>query len=346
MTETSVELELDPRVRVEPGARLGPFARLSDGSLLTVGDNATCTSRDEGQTWSRPRRMVRGDGEGLPGTSGVLVHTRAGALVYVYMDLAGFRWEWDSRQREAAPDVHLDVWAIRSLNEGRTWRDRQCIQRGYCGALIDAIETRSGRIVVPVQDLVRHPSRHAIRPCTSADQGKTWAPANVLDLGGHGHHAGTMEPTLTELNDGRLWMLLRTNLGRFWSTWSDDDGQSWRVLGPSGIDASSAPAHMVRLASGRLVLVWNRERPTDGSEPFRRGGDDFSDEVVSWHREELSLALSADDGQTWSDPVVILRAPGGQPSYPYVFEARPGELWVSTLFGTRVALRLRESDFV
>jgi len=347
MTQDLDKLELDPRVRVAPEARLGPFVRLGDGSLLTVEENATRTSVDEGATWSRARKMVRGAGPGLPGPGGVLVRTGEGVLVYVYMDLPNFHWEWDSGRHEADDAVKLDVWTVRSLNDGRTWRDCQCIQRGYCGALIDAIETSSGRIVVPVQDLLRNRTRHAIRPCTSGDQGKTWAPSNLLDLGGHGHHAGTMEPTLVELGDGRLWMLLRTNLDQFWSTYSDDDGQSWRVLQPSGIDASSAPAHMVRLASGRLVLVWNRARPSGGGEPFRRGGDDdFSGEVASWQREELSMAFSSDDGGTWSEPVVMVRVPGGGPSYPYVFEARPGELWVSTMFGTKLALRLQESDFV
>ena len=341
------EMELDPRVEMAEGDRLGPFARLADGSLLTVEENATRTSSDGGKTWSRPRKMVRGEGPGLPGPSGVLVRTREGVLVWVYMDLHGFHWEWDSRRHEAAADVQLDVWAIRSLNEGRTWRDRQCIQRGYCGALIDAIETSSGQIVVPVQRLAREPSRHAICPYTSSDQGKTWAPANLLDLGGHGHHGGTMEPTLAELGDGRLWMLLRTNLDQFWSAYSEDDGRSWRVLHPSGIDASSSPGFLLRLASGRLALVWNRLNPSRGPAAARRGGDaELSEVPASWQREELSLALSADDGQTWSDPTVILRVPGGGPSYPYVFEAEPGLLWVSALFGTRLGLRLREGDFI
>ena len=72
---------------------------------------------------------------------------------------------------------------------------------------------------------------------------------NIIDLGGHGHHDGAMEPTMVELSDGRLWMLIRTNLDRFWSAFSSDQGLSWRVIRPSDIDTSSAPAAMARLAS-------------------------------------------------------------------------------------------------
>src|SRR3546814_5276299 len=70
-----------------------------------------------------------------------------------------------------------------------------------------------------------------------------------------------MEATIAELNDGRLWMLIRTNYGRFWESFSDDRGRSWRVLMPSDIDASTAPGQLARLASGRLALAWNRLYP-------------------------------------------------------------------------------------
>jgi hypothetical protein len=53
---------------------------------------------------------------------------------------------------------------------------------------------------------------------------------------------------------------------------------------------------------------------------------------MSWYREELSLAFSADDGKTWSKPVVIAREKGGQVAYPYLFERRPGQLWVFTRY--------------
>ena len=44
--------------------------------------------------------------------------------------------------------------------------------------------------------------------------------------------------------------------------------------------------------------------------------------------------------------MVIAREPGGGLSYPYLFERRPGELWVITRFDGKVCLSLKEADFV
>jgi len=42
--------------------------------------------------------------------------------------------------------------------------------------------------------------------------------------------------------------------------------------------------------------------------------------------------------------VVIARKPGASLAYPYLFEASPGELWITTMQGG-VRLKLREADF-
>ena len=77
-----------------------------------------------------------------------------------------------------------------------------------------------------------------------------------------------------------------------------------------------SPGMLMRLSDGRLVLFWNAI-PNEG---FVR-------------REELSVAFSSDDGKTWTKPRVIAKNPTGRVSYPYVFEAEPGVLWVTTMQG-------------
>ena len=337
---------LDPRVSVVEPLKPGPYVRLSHGGLLTVGDNAALVSRDNGETWGRGRKMYSGPGPGVPGGGGVMARTREGVLVYVYQDMKTFKWSWSKAKKEARESV-CNVWAIRSTNEGKSWSGRRQLLEGYCGALIDMIATSTGEIVVPVQLMLEDPSRHAIRVHVSDDGGKSWYRSNIIDLGGHGHHDGAMEPTLVELKDGRLWMLMRTNLDEFWEAFSADKGRSWRVIQPSGIDASTAPGYMLRLHSGRLALVWNRLYPK-GKKSYRRRPGDCQYHAVDavWHREELSLSFSRDEGASWSEPTVIIRIKGGDPCYPYVFERDPGYLWVTTRFGEKWSLSLRESDFV
>ena len=341
------KLWLDPRCTALPLDRYGPFVNLRGGDLMTFDDNATAVSEDDGRTWSAPRKMHRGRGPGVPCKGGVAVRTRKGVLVYVYMDMGTFKFTWNKKRAEAGPDCRLDVWSIRSLDGGRTWCDRTCLMRGYCGALLSILETSSGEIVVPLECLIANPSRHATQVYVSADAGQSWRPSNLIDLGGHGHHDGGTEPVAVELKDGRLWMLIRTNLDRFWEAFSSDKGYSWRVIQPTNIDASSSPAAIARLASGRLALAWNRLYPEGKRRYPRRGGDcQLSATKASWQREELSLTFSDDDGKSWSKPTVIARLKNAWLSYPLILERRPGELWVTTLYRETIAISVCERDFV
>jgi len=95
----------------------------------------------------------------------------------------------------------------------------------------------------------------------AVDEGMFWQRSNVIDRGGIGHHAGVTEATIEQLRDGRIWMLMRTNWKTFWEAYSSDQGLSWSSIGPTKIDAGSAPGLLKRLQSGRLILVWNRYYP-------------------------------------------------------------------------------------
>ena len=205
--------------------------------------------------------------------------------------------------------------SVRSLDEGQTWQDRHRVLEGYCGAMINMIQmSRNGPIVAPIQDLWYDPDRNVQPVFTSGDNGKSWTKSNVIDLGGHGHHDGAMESIVIELNDRRVWMLIRTNWDYFWEAYSMDEGLSWRIIQPTDIDASSAPGYILRLASGRMVLVWNRLYP-EGSTSYQRRAGAYSNVPGSWHREELSIAFSEDDGNSWTDPVVLAKE-GDRPLLP------------------------------
>jgi hypothetical protein len=361
--QSAEKLWIDERCRCLelPEGMLGPFVELSDGSLLVVEGNATRISRDDGKTWSGPRTIYTGPKPGIPDTSGVLLRTQDNVIVLVYMDMSTYQWGWNQEAGEAVENARLDVWTIRSLDEGKTWVDRQRILEGYCGALIDIIQTKAGHIVVPVQLLLRSPGRHALSTYVSTDAGKTWKRSNIIDLGGHGHHDGALEPTLAELNDGRVWMLIRTNWDRFWEAYSMDHGYSWRVIQPTRIDSSSSPGFMSRLASGRLVLVWNRLYPSGKKVVARRNANGLSEAAASWQREELSIAFSQDEGKSWSEPVVFARLktreepmqlgegrkiPMNGLSYPAIFERRKGELWITTRYQGHLQVALPEDRFV
>lgn len=340
------------------GIAAGALVPVEDGRLLWLTSENGGTVRlstDDGATWEQIATMYEGAGPGRPTQDlecGNAIRTPSGAIIYFYRDFENKRFAWDNDAGEPI-EASLDVWAMRSLDGGRTWIDRQRIYEGWCGAIEDMIVTRDGAVVVPIECLLRKPGRHGTYTVRSTDDGATWQPSNLIDLGGHGHHDGAMEATLTELADGRLLMLLRTTLDRLWRAWSFDGGRTWRQLEPTDIPASNAPAFVLRLQSGRLVLVWNPLSPGKQIRPLAE---------LAWHgppasagsevnadgwRDTLLIAVSEDEGATWAEPRVL--AEGPRLCYPQVLERRPGELWISFVAGadwTRNLVRVTEADLL
>lgn len=332
---------LDPRLRPLQIDAIGPFIKLGDGAILCVKSDSALISRDDGKSWQA--RPIFGEHKLRVRPEMALVRTRKGAIVCVFIDDLNKRWKWDATRNTTDGDVWLHTWVIRSLDEGVTWQDLRKIQDGYCGAIRDLIETDVGDLVVPGQKYLPGSSRHATVPYISRDQGLTWTQTGVLDLGGRGHHDGSIEATVVQLRDHRLWMLLRTTHDVFWQSYSTDGGATWGALTATDIDASSSPAMLKRLESDRLVLVWNRLYPQGATTVPRRGGA-HSEREASWHRGELSIAFSDDDAATWTTPVVLARNAAGRISYPFIFEPRHGILWITTMQGGLKA-ELTEADF-
>lgn len=334
----------------------GPFAQLEDGTLIAFTKNVLVHSTDGGKTWTE---------EGEPVDSGIefdrvghvaqLLRTDSGTLIVLYLDFDHFNFSWNAQRIAPNPDCRLELCSIRSRDGGKTWEDQQQLLDGYNADFMGLIQTRQGDVVATVEHLAPDEARWMACSFHSEDEGQTWKRSNWIDLGGRGHHDGAIEPTVTELSDGRVLMLIRTSLDQFWKAHSDDGGRSWREIGPSGLDASSAPGWVRRLQSGRLAFVWNRLKAEDQTEvPRIQAGRNYAQTQPSHYREELSIAFSEDDGQSWTQPVVIAREPGGQLSYPYLHEREPGRLWVFTRYtwypdgkpAPPLAVELREEDFV
>jgi hypothetical protein len=348
---TVAQRSIDPRCRPLSIGKDGPFVRDGDGALLVLEGPQLMESRDEGATW-RPR------GSRIPaqiqlehvGHVGQFLRTREGVLVAVFLNFDGYKFAWNDELNAPEPDCRLELWAVRSTDGGQTWSDAQQLLPGYNADFMGFIQTRSGDLVATVHHLDPDLKRWISCAFVSSDLGVSWSQSNWIDLGGRGHHDGALEPTVVELRDGRLMMLIRTNLDRFWRAYSSDGGRSWRTIEPTDIDASSAPAWLARLASGRLVLAWNRsDSERKGAWPRNERGASFSAVAASWHREELAVAFSEDDGASWSKPQVVAAEDDGALAYPYLFERAPGELWLFSRFPRKsqppLAVEFHERDF-
>ncbi len=309
-----------------PAAGGGATALVGDGRILFVHSGpvsphgqpaGACrlyvrTSDDECQTWSGEREIVHHPE--CQASGGSLLRDGDGTLWLVYLGFYASVWDRETNE----PDMEKtrsDLWVVRSTDEGETWVDNRMVFSGYSGATNDVKQVSSGHIVVPLEYVVPKPGRLVSACVVSADGGESWQLGKAIDIGQQGDHAGALEPVVVELRDGRLWMLIRTNLGCFWQAFSEDNGLSWSEPEPTQFTSPSAPCHIVRLTSGRLALVWNNTSETS----------------TSVRRRALSMALSEDDGATWTAPLECVRAleeEYPQTSYPFISEISPGEMLV------------------
>lgn len=295
---------------------LGPaLAKLADGAVMSVysapnsyGSPPGTTyiayrvTRDGGKTWESEREITRHPD--CQASHPTVLRTRDGVIRVFYLGFKKHEW----KDGNPTANEQSDIWTIESADGGRTWSNHQKIFAGYSGATNGACESRDGHIIVPYSHYVSNPGRLNARTSVSSDGGKTWRLSNAIDIGGAGDHEGAVEPVVIELKDGRLWMLIRTSRGQFWESFSTDGGLTWSAAVATAIESTHAPGHLARLADGRLALVWN---------PKHTG------------RRELHVALSADDGRTWSPSLVV--AKGNQVTYPFVMEYQPGELWIGIM---------------
>ena len=333
-------IELHPKGAALSFAHQGPFVTTSDGGILAAGESDAMISHDDGKTWTsyplfsdNKKYLARGER--------AILKLHDGTVVLAWMNErerhAGGPWG-KGGTLESSQWV-LPVYVSRSRDDGRTWSEPIKLQDSWCGAIRSMIETKSGRIVLVSQKVI--PWRHVTLTYVSDDQGKTWKASKLIDIDGEngGDHSGTMEATVAELADGRVYMLIRTTKGWFWEAFSSDGGLTWQGLTKSQIRSSTCCGTLARLASGRLVLLWNRPTVDDP-------GNIHS-------REELSCAFSEDDAKTWSTPVVLSRRQlqsgekyyMARQSYPYLYEHRPGELWITTMQGN-LRMKISEADLV
>lgn len=195
----------------------------------------------------------------------------------------------------------LDIWYSRSSGGRQNWSEPRPIWLGYTGALNSVIQLRSGRILLPfsahnepkpwaagAEGLAgfTHLGSFVSTVIYSDDGGATWQASPDLlrvTVPSLSPGYGAMEPVVIELQDGRVWMLIRTQMGRLYESFSDD-GARWSAPEPTELISSDSPAGIVRLDDGRLVLLWNCCQRF----PYAFGG-----------RHVLHGAISDDDGRTW-----------------------------------------------
>ncbi len=267
----------------------GSILPLADGSLLfavTEFDASTHDfaparivarrSHDGGATWQSPEVLQENVGD-MNVMSATLRRLRsehgADALFYLVKD----------GRDDLKAYVRFSSDEMRSLGEPRLVTDAP----GYHVLNNDRVtELADGRLLSPVawtRD-VANDGRFESRCYWSDDGGQTWATGtSSVSVA----KRGAMEPEVLELDDGRVLMIVRTQLGEIYASYSPDRGETWSAAEPWGVRSPEAPATLRRIpATGHLLLVWNPRYDAQAN----HGG----------RRTPLVAAISQDEGRTWN----------------------------------------------
>ncbi len=264
----------------------GSILELNDGSLLFAvtefqesdSDFAKAhivarTSTDGGRTWGDSRILQKNTG-GLNVMSVTLRRVTPNRIGLFYLQKNSFN--------------DLDLFVRLSKDEALTFGSPVLVtaDEGYHVVNNDRVtQLSTGRLLAPAASTpdVRTVNHFVSRCYISDDGGQSWRP-------GKGHvdadKRGAMEPEVIELNDGRVMMIVRTQLGIIGKSYSEDGGDTWSEMSSLGVQAPEAPATLRRVpATGDLLLIWNNTY----KEGAGHGG----------RRTPLTAALSHDEGQTW-----------------------------------------------
>lgn len=305
---TSVVLELSVS-EGNPRNTEGDFVALKDGRLLLVytrftgggsdHDTADLVSRvsaDGGRTWSDKNETVVANAGGLNVMSVSLLRLRDGRIALFYLE--------KNSLTDCRPVVRF------SSDEAETWSEPVTIipdtEVGYHVLNNDrVIQLSGGRLLAPLA-LHHRPGwekpdwNGEVGVYYSDDAGATWSRSRDWRQAHDpaGKRVSSQEPGVVELADGTVLMFIRSGAGEQYRSLSTDRGETWSAPEPMGVASPQSPASIERIPGGdALVMVWNDHSALPVGE--RKA------------RTPLSLAVSKDEGKTWSKALVLEPDPKG-----------------------------------
>ncbi|CAA9385278.1 MAG: GH33 / GH93 [uncultured Phycisphaerae bacterium] len=287
----------------------GDFVRLKSGRVLFVythftggtGDAAAAVlaarhSDDAGRTWSATDEVLVKQ-LGKQNVMSVSLQRLADGRV-------GLFYLVKNSKDDCRPFVQY------SADEAKTWTDpKPCVPDPVYlvmnnNRVVQLQKTKPGRIVLPV---ARHDwakdkkgEHRGVATCyLSDDNGATFRKAESDLEAPPESRSGLQEPLVIELKDGGLLMLCRTDRGSQFRSTSTDGGVTWTPAEPTDIKSPLSPASIARIPkTGDLLMAWNDHAAE--LDPKFKG-----------KRTPFTVAISRDDGRTWTNRKTLYADPLG-----------------------------------
>jgi sialidase-1 len=268
------------------------MAELSDGRLMVVWNKSVAgvggadydeqqiwsmDSKDNGKTWANPRKLVDSAPGDLNVQAPTLLKLQSGELIMTFLRVHSLS--------------SSTMCVMRSKDEGKTFVEEEPVYRKAEGLWLQGgansiLQLKSGRLIIPLHG---NKKAHSGDPITawcflSDDDGKTWQRSkDTIRL----PMRGAMEPSVTELSGGRLYMSLRTQLGTVFLARSNDGGNTWTLPQSTGLMSPESCTVLVTIPdTDNLLLFFN-------SAPYNPAHHHYGE------RTPYSMAISNDEGKHW-----------------------------------------------
>lgn len=193
----------------------------------------------------------------------------------------------------------------RSPDRGLSWSSCRPVA-GPIGSNVryPPVRTADGRLLLPAYDDLLQRSLFFDSP-----DGENWTLRSAVWTNPPNQN---IQPSVVRLESGQLLAIMR-NVGKgcLWVSASDDGGRSWASPHDGGFPNPASAAVLLRLAGGNLILVFNNSHT---------------------ERRPLSVAMSPDDGRSWTPPKVLADGHSTY-SYPAAIQTADGLIHVLYSFG-------------
>jgi hypothetical protein len=290
-----------------PRSGEGAFLRLNDGRIMYaftkyydgVGADhdsayiAACYSSDEGESWSEDSVLLEKGANELNIMSVSLIRMDNGDLGIIYL----------TKNENPDGGIYCLPTIRRSSDEGKNFSAPMCIvdKASYYVLNNDrVIRLKSGRIIFAVAD---HgiPTRARFNPGEIAifysdDDGRSFkrSPTSLKSQINDALGYGYLEPGLFEIDDGTLWLYIRTGYGYQYQSFSTDGGISWSEPAPNYKLTSPSAPMLVKRAGNYTVAVFNPM-------PWASAFANKAVWGVDSDRNPYVMAVSLDGGKSLAD---------------------------------------------
>ena len=221
-------------------------------------------------------------------------------------------------------------WIVKSKDGGRTWGEREPLEKGFIGPVKNKPEIIGDRLICPsstenggwkfhfeIMDMktgkwkyvgpierelaIQTQAQNPDGTLNTTDSTKKYKQEPIFCI----------QPSILRHKDGRLQAVGRTRNGYLASTFSSDNGDTWTPVTLLDVPQNQSGTDAVTLQDGRHVLIYNNFSTIPGT--------------PKGPRTPCSLAIS-DDGIHWQHFLTLEDSPISQYSYPAIIQGKDGSL--------------------